>query len=193
MGFQERLVRHIQETRAVPNKIIVDMQRDMLEMFGFEREHGCRQLSAISTNFPDDKELHRGSQLWQHTAQQTCMTLVKQHMVCGGEFVGDVFGDNPHMQQLQAKAKEELDVMTPPERGELLNRMQKKISIFAQLPPESRERHMKKLSDDDQLEFVKAQILLVSVMKQQWQQRQSQQGAQQPPQEDEQQEAPPLA
>merc|ERR1711871_1227087 len=100
------------------------------------------------------------------------MMLVKGFMGGGGDFVGDMFAKNPVMMQFKDKATEEIENMTPKERGELINKMQKKISIFAQLPPDDRERHMSKLSDDDKLEFVKAQILIISVMKQQWQAQQ---------------------
>merc|ERR1719424_652546 len=170
--FHEKLIRHIKEHRTPPNEIVVNMQRSMLEIFGFEKEHGCRQLSAIGQNFPKDQELHRGFQVWQQTAQQTCMMLLKRSMSGGGGFPGEVFGDNPLMNGLQEKAKEQLDTMSAQDRGALLQKMQKKISIFAQLPADQRERHMKKLPEEDQIEFVKAQILLVGIMKEQWQQEQ---------------------
>merc|ERR1711964_32358 len=126
----------------------------------------------MGVNFPTDRELHRSFQMWQRMAQHTCMTLVKQSQKSGAGFPGSVFGDNPKMKLLQEKGKEELDGMTPEERGELLTKMQAKISVFAQLPPEARAKHMEKLSEGEQLMFVKAQLLLVSIMKEQWEKQQ---------------------
>jgi len=166
--FEKKLTQHIVDHKSPPNEIIVKMQRDMLEVFGFEREFGCRQLSDIGKNFKNDQELHQHFQRWQQTAQSTCMKLVKMHMMQAGDAPVDMFGDNPLMKKHGEKAKEQLDQMSPTERGELLQKMQKKIQIFAQLPADTRSTHMSRLSEDDQIEFVKAQILMVSVMKQQW-------------------------
>lgn len=178
--FQEKLTQHIVDHKSPPNELIVKMQKDMLEVLGFEREYGCRQLSDIGKNFKDDKELHMHFQRWQQVAQSTCVKLVQMHLMQSGDAPVEPFGNNPLMKKHAEKAKEQLDKMSASERGELVSKMQKKIQIFSQLPADTRATHMERLSEDDQLEFVKAQILMVSVMKQQWeaQQRQAQSQAQ---------------
>lgn len=169
--FQEKLMRHIEETGKPPNELIVNMQRDWLEVFGFEKDFGCRQLSTVQTSasFKKDEELQKHFQRWMQVAQGTCMQLLKAHQMCSGRFPAEFMGDNPLMLKHGKQAKEDLDAMTPEERGALLNeKMKKKITIFAQLPPEAREKHMSQLSEEDGLEMLKAQILMMSVMKQQW-------------------------
>jgi len=167
--FQEKLMRHIEETGTPPNELIVNMQRDWLEVFGFEKDYGCKQLSNVQTNLKKDEELQKHFQRWMQVAQGTCMQLLRAHQMTSGKFPAEFMGDNPLMQKHGKQAKEDLDAMTPEERGALLNeKMKKKISIFAQLPPEAREKHMSQLSEEDQLEMLKAQILMMSVMKQQW-------------------------
>merc|ERR1712048_855150 len=78
--------------------------------------------------------------------------------------------DNP---ELREQAKKEIEEMTPEERGELITKMQKKVEVFMNLPPEGRASYMQKLQEGDKLEFMKTQILLMS----QLQQMQARQGA----------------
>lgn len=169
---QERLYRHLADTKQMPNQLIITIQRDMLEVLGVEKEHGCNCLSRIAQDFPQDHELHQRFEGWRHKAQQACMTVVKKHQVSGGDMPSTPFGDNPELCKLQEKAKKEIDEMTPADRGQLITKMQKKMEVFVNLPAEGRQSYMKRLSEADRLEFVKTQILMVSLMKQQWQQQQ---------------------
>jgi hypothetical protein len=163
-----RLKKHLEETGKPPNTVIIDMQKDMLEVLGYEREHGCAMLSNITKDFPNDKELHARFEGWRQKATQTCMSVMKAHQIMNGTMPTNPFGDNPELQKLQAKAKEEIEAMSPQERGKLLEKMQKKVQVFAKLPPEGRVKHMQKLPEEERLEFVKTQILLMSMMQQQF-------------------------
>mmetsp|Transcript_112185 Transcript_112185/g.229676 ORF Transcript_112185/g.229676 Transcript_112185/m.229676 type:complete len:364 (-) Transcript_112185:45-1136(-) len=171
--FQERLLKSVRKTNKLPNDIIINTQRDLLEVLGFERDHACAMLSRIGQDYANDRELLMRFQNWQMKAQQTLMQVMKKHQETGGELpAGLPQGDNPEMEALQEKAKAEIEKMTPTERGELIQKMQKKVEVFANLPGEARMAHMNKLKDEDKLEFVKTQILLMSLMKQQWAEQQ---------------------
>jgi len=169
---REKLVQTLESTQQVPNQVIIDLQRELLEVFGFEREHGCAMLSNIGSDFPQDQELHQRFAMWRNKAHMTCMQAVKQHQVNGGQMPKhpELFsGTNPELIQ---KAKEELSSMTPEQRKELFDRFQKKVEVYMNLPPEGKAAHMKKLGDAEKLEYAKAQILMVNMMQLQWQQQQ---------------------
>merc|ERR1719277_1611228 len=81
----ERLVKHMQKTKQLPNQIIINMQRDLLEVIGFERDHGCAMLSRIGQDFPDDKELHMRFNGWRKKAEATCRRCAISHKEQGGK------------------------------------------------------------------------------------------------------------
>eukprot|EP00421_Protoceratium_reticulatum_P061805 CAMPEP_0168495060 /NCGR_PEP_ID=MMETSP0228-20121227/71545_1 /TAXON_ID=133427 /ORGANISM="Protoceratium reticulatum, Strain CCCM 535 (=CCMP 1889)" /LENGTH=295 /DNA_ID=CAMNT_0008511873 /DNA_START=36 /DNA_END=920 /DNA_ORIENTATION=+ len=177
----ERLTNCMMEKKQVPNQEIIQMQREMLEVLGFEQDHGCTVLSRVLQDYPDDKELRHRFQVWQQKAQQTCMLVVKKHQMSGGEMPDGPFGvsPSPEMAEMSAEAKKGLETMTPAQRGELVQRMQKKLEVFMKLPPEGRLSHLKKLPEAERLEFLQGQILMVSIMKDQWRaQQQPQPGSQ---------------
>jgi len=162
------LAKHLEETKQMPNQLIIDMQRELLEVLGVEKEHGCACLSRYQQDFPDDQELHQRFNMWHHKARNTCMMVVKMHQMTGKDMPAGAWGENPELQRLQEDAKAAIAVMTPQERSDLLTKMAKKVQVFMNLPPDGRQSHMKKLADEDKLEFVKAQILLVNMMREQW-------------------------
>mmetsp|Transcript_22778 Transcript_22778/g.53158 ORF Transcript_22778/g.53158 Transcript_22778/m.53158 type:complete len:352 (+) Transcript_22778:61-1116(+) len=163
-----KLMKHLQKTGQMPNQLIIDAQRDLLEVLGFEKNHGCQCLSKLGVDFPDDKELAARYQQWHSRAQGACMRAVKEHQGSGGQLPQASFNVSPDLQSLQPAARESLDKMTPEERGELIQKMQKKVMVFMNLPPEGMKRYCESLSAEDKLEFVKGQLLLVSRMQQQW-------------------------
>jgi len=171
---RERLLKHMQDTKKIPNQVIIEMQRDLLELIGYERDHGCAMLSNIPKDFPSDMELHRRFQHWQMCAQQACHQVVAQYRNQGGDLPKanwvDNFNGSPELQKLWKQANEEVGAMTPKERGELLMEKQKKVETFMQLPPEARHRHMERISDDEKVELMKVQVLAINMMRQQWQQ-----------------------
>jgi len=172
-AFREALARHLRERRRMPNTLIVEAQKDLLEVIGFERDHGCRCLSNIPKDFPGDQEIGQRFQLWQRKAHQACFEVVKLHQAAGGEMPQD-FSPPEEMVQMRNKAQEEIEKMTPQDRAEMLQKMRRKVEIFANLPPDARETHLKRLSEHERLEFVKAQMLLMGIMQDQW--RSSKQG-----------------
>merc|ERR1712194_47083 len=110
----------------MPNKLIVESQRDMLEVLGFERDHGCQCLSAIGQQeqFSSDKQLIGKFQGWMQTAQRTCMMAAGKG---GGK--GNMCSQQPNEHQMQVakelqdvmpEAKKQVESMTPDERGSFL-------------------------------------------------------------------------
>merc|ERR1719282_1489641 len=51
-----------------------------------------------------------------------------------------------------------------------------RIWVFAKLPPEAKASHMQKLTEEEKLEFAKTQILMMSIIRQQWQAQQQANG-----------------
>ncbi|CAK0791786.1 unnamed protein product, partial [Prorocentrum cordatum] len=96
-----RLKKHIEKTGKMPNTVIIEMQRDMLEVHGWERDHGCNMLSNISKDFPNDQELFGRFEGWRQKATQTCMTVIKKHQVAGGGMPAGLMEANPEMEKLQ--------------------------------------------------------------------------------------------
>jgi len=184
--FQERLIGQIQRDRIVPNGIIIEMQRGMLEKFGFERNHGCRQLNLIHTNYPNDKELHVAFVIWQRLAHNLCMRLVNQYMTDrdGRDFIEDMFGPRPSMQNLVEAAQQELHTMTVAQKNMLLARTQKTLKAWSVKPPHEKDEDMYRMSDDEKLDFVTAQVALVSSLRQQWQKQQIKQTPRQTPRQE---------
>jgi len=171
-----RMKRHLEKTGKMPNTVIIELQRDMLEVHGWEKEHGCKMLSNIAKDFPNDQELFGRFEGWKQKATQTCMQVVKKHQVGGGAMPAGMGMMDPEMEKLQEKAKAEVEAMTPKERGELVEKMQKKMEVFAKLPPEAKASHMQKLTEEEKLEFAKTQILMMSIIRQQWQAQQQANG-----------------
>ena len=165
-----RLKKHLEKTGKFSNTFVFELQRDMLEVLGFEKDHGCAMLSNISKDFPGDTELFQRIEGWRMRATEVCQKVVIAHEAANGGVMPMMMASTLEMEKLQAKAKEEIEAMTPLERGEFLEKMKKKMEVFMKLPMEGRKSHMGKLSEEEKLRFVKAQILLVSMMRQQAQQ-----------------------
>lgn len=169
----QRLMKHLHDTKQVPNELIIQMQRDQLEVLGFEQEHGCAMLSAIGKDFPTDKELHQRFEVWRRKAQMACMRVVKSHQMNGGEMPQqENFTASPELRDMKEKAREEIEAMTQQQRKELLERLQKKVQVFMSLPPDGKSSYMKKLSETDRLEFMKAQMIMFNIMQSQWKSQQ---------------------
>merc|ERR1712014_249401 len=83
------------------------------------------------------------------------------------------------MKKLAEKAKESIEKMTPEERGEHLQKMQKKVEIFMKLPDEGKKSYMQKLTEAEKIDFMKCQMLMMSLMQQQQMQQMQQANSQQ--------------
>eukprot|EP00440_Ansanella_granifera_P043672 gb/GFBE01047330.1/.p1 GENE.gb/GFBE01047330.1/~~gb/GFBE01047330.1/.p1 ORF type:complete len:341 (+),score=98.97 gb/GFBE01047330.1/:1-1023(+) len=158
----EALRKHLAEHNKIPNELIIGMQRDMLEDLGFQQDHGCRMLSNVMQDFPNDKELLGKFSAWQQKATQTCQRAVHQHQASGGKM--PQMPSMPIDKDLEAvmeKAKEALSKMSEAEQNKFVSeKLEKKIEVFMKLPPEGRLGYMKRLTEDDKLELMTAQLII---------------------------------
>jgi len=169
---KEKLVSHMRKTKQPPNQVIVGIQRELLEVLGFEREHGCQLLARImnGTDYPEDVEMRSGFEVWKRKAQQSMMLAQRQYCLENGISPQSMCPNQmqmpPEFKQMSEKAQAELEALTPAERGEVLERIQKKLQVFMKLPDEGKKSYMQRLSDSEKLEFVKGQMLMMSQMQQ---------------------------
>lgn len=179
----EMLVLWTKENKTMPNELIVNMQKDMLESIGFEREHGCRVLSSVGTDFPEDQELFSKLMQWKNKAEQTCRMCVKvannhmQHAMgaqMGGppagvpitEIIHKQLNSSDEMKALAEKARKEVAAMSGADKENHINIMQAKMEVMMRLPPVEREEAMKKAQDINKYDVVKSQIIMLSKMDQ---------------------------
>mmetsp|Transcript_83576 Transcript_83576/g.132097 ORF Transcript_83576/g.132097 Transcript_83576/m.132097 type:complete len:121 (-) Transcript_83576:152-514(-) len=64
---------------------------------------------------------------------------------------------------LELEAKKSLDVMTNEDRVALIEKMGKRVEVLMSLPGEARNKHMFKLSKEERIEFMSAQILISTI------------------------------
>lgn len=177
---QEELLKYIAMEGKVPNDVIIGMQTDLLEDLGFEKEHGCAMLSRIPQDFPKDAEVGQKMQMWKTKASQTCMAALKAHQAGGGELL-----KMPMMPQLDkefaeemetfgSQAREEISKMSEEQKRSFMDeKTLKKMQVFQKLPPDGRMGYVKRLANDEKLEFVKTQMIAADLMKRQYQEQQS--------------------
>merc|ERR1711920_627707 len=79
------------------------------------------------------------------------------------------FESDPEFESLLSEAKEALAKMEPKERGEFMISMQEQMKEIMVMPAEERVEFIKKFPKSKKLQFVKFQILAMSVMQQQMQ------------------------
>lgn len=173
--FREALMLHLKEGKGMPNQLIIEAQRDLLEVMGWERDHGCAELSKVARENAEDKEIMQSFGMWQHKAQHTMTMVVKQYQATGGDLPMGPHMEMPEeLKKLHEEAVAALESMSLEEKQESVKKFQKKFEIFMNLPPEGRQSYIQKLANEDRLEFAKARLLIVSMMRQQWEFRNSQ-------------------
>jgi len=165
---KERLEKHVSTEGSLPEDIINEIHQDVMELLGFEREHGKACFEKLGEDFAEDREVAQNYQMWQKKTSVACLSLLRQHQKEGGELNVE---DGVKAQLLEMRAREELDVMSPEERGELLQKNGKKVQVFRSLPQDGRKRYLDRLTEEEKVELAKSEILLTSVVQMQQQQR----------------------
>eukprot|EP00928_Gymnodinium_smaydae_P040261 TRINITY_DN27328_c0_g1_i1.p2 TRINITY_DN27328_c0_g1~~TRINITY_DN27328_c0_g1_i1.p2 ORF type:complete len:314 (+),score=97.23 TRINITY_DN27328_c0_g1_i1:83-1024(+) len=156
--FREQLTAHIQKAGTPPSQLIVEAQRELLEVMGWEADHGCACLTRAGTqDYKDDALVMRHFAMWQSKAQRTCMEVMNAHRAKGGQVAMGM----PELQGLHAQAKEEIAAMSAEERKALLQKMEPRLRILHGLKPEDREAYIRKLGEPDRLEMAKVQVLTI--------------------------------
>lgn len=169
---KEALLKHLTTECKVPNELIIDMQTQLLEDLGYEKEHGCAMLSRVPQDFPNDAEVHQKMQMWKMKASQTCMAAVKAHQDAGGE-LPQLSG----MPQVDPQLAKEMEAFVPKARDAVANmsmeekssffdeKRMKKLQVFQNLPPEGRVAYVQRLGSDEKLEFMKMQMIAADMMR----------------------------
>jgi hypothetical protein len=177
--FQDKLSRQKQNKPA--NEGMIEMQRNMLEIIGVEREYGCQMLSRIPRDFPQDQELHQMFHYWQVIATNTCRNLMtleqreqldrkaeqakkdrldqmrEQSRKQMAETIKEMSKGNA---SLLEEAKNQIKGINASERQELVDGMMKKMKIFQDLPNDARLKYMTTMKEDDKREMVKLLLVL---------------------------------
>lgn len=165
------LYNHYKENKTMPNQVVIDMQREMLETLGWEKEHGCRQLSKIGETFPKDQDLHQRMMHWQQKAQEVTMHCMKYagadlKQMSLMSMLEHSMKEDDEMKELTKRAEEEVEAMTGDEQEALVDKMQKKMETLMKLPEETREAYMKKIVDGDKMDIIKSKVIMLQVFKQ---------------------------
>lgn len=172
----KELLTYIAEQKKIPNELIISIQRELLEDLGFEQEHGCAVLSRIGQDYPNDVEVTQKMKIWKSKAEQSCLRAVKAHQDAGGE--APEMPTTPvvdkdlalAMEKVIPKAKEEVSKMSEEEKQAFLGeKAMKKLEVFQGLPSDGRLAWVKRLSDEDKVDFLKTQMLFVENLKKQMQ------------------------
>jgi len=156
---RERLTEKIKETGKMPDPVVSEVLDEVMELLGFEREHGqCSfQKFGASKEFQKDQEVAIAYQRWRGKTSNVCFELLNKHRREGGELNVD---DDVQGKLLELQAKEELDGMAPEDQARLIEKNAKKVSVVSGLPVEGRLRYLAKLSEEEKLELAKTEILI---------------------------------
>lgn len=147
------LAMEVKSKKQPPKEAIIGLQREQLEVMGWEADHGCKMLSAIGEDFPKDEELHQKFQQWATIATRMGQTAMQ--MVAQEEMMND-----PEKMKMVESLQQELQSMGPEEKKELMERMQKRVQTIKNLPPEEQEKYVQKQGPEFQKDFMKAQMLM---------------------------------
>lgn len=159
---RDRLRVGIRESGAMPQDVVNDLHGEIMELLGFERAHGlsCFQQMGTSQTFQNDPEVATAYGRWRGKTGNICLMLLQEFRKSGGDLHVD---DEVKGKLLKVQAKEGLDAMTMEERTALLEKHAKKVNVFRGLPADARKRHMDRLSENERLELVQAEILMLTV------------------------------
>jgi len=174
---RERLTASIKETGLMPESVVNDVHGEVMELLGWDREHGrrCFEDIGVGKEFADDREVARPYALWRGKTSQVCIMLLYRYKKEGGQLNVD---DDVKFKLIEYQAKEELDKMSLDERSELLEKHAKKVNIVRKLPFEARKRYLVKVAEQEMLELAQCEILMNTLVQSQgWQERMAKESA----------------
>lgn len=61
-----------EETGQPPNKRIIEMQRNLIKLLGYDSDHGVDNLNKMGERYPNDYRLHMKMQSFAIAAQLAC-------------------------------------------------------------------------------------------------------------------------
>lgn len=159
---QERLRRQVRETGGMPETVMNDVHCEVMELLGYDREHGRQCFSTFGTSkqFAEDRDVAIRFARWRDKNSTVCIKLLNQYRQEGGELHVD---DEVRNKMLAEQAKEELDKMSLDERAALLERQAKKVNVIRGLPDAARVRYLERLPEQEKLEIAQADILMITL------------------------------
>eukprot|EP00930_Biecheleria_cincta_P039806 TRINITY_DN27327_c0_g1_i1.p1 TRINITY_DN27327_c0_g1~~TRINITY_DN27327_c0_g1_i1.p1 ORF type:complete len:348 (+),score=105.56 TRINITY_DN27327_c0_g1_i1:64-1044(+) len=168
---QEKFQKHLAETKQMPNKLCIQLQRDTLEDLGFEADHACQVLGRVPQDYQNDADVVRGFQMWSMKAKQTMMRVMKAHQDAGGELPQGAAPPEmgPDFKVAMEKARADLLNMSDDAKDKFLEEKldetaKNRFQEFQELPPGDRAEWFSKLAEDVRLDFVKLQLLIMRQM-----------------------------
>merc|ERR1712025_334437 len=133
----------------------------------------------------NDKEIRQRFMHWQQVAQGTVQSAMQHSPELMEKMMA---GKENHVQQMQAnvkrqiaqtieelskgnnsiakEAKKQIQALSAAEKQEFVDGMQKKMQVFQNLPNEGKMRYMTGLKKEEKLDFVKALLVLSSMVDQ---------------------------
>eukprot|EP00640_Fibrocapsa_japonica_P001741 CAMPEP_0113935036 /NCGR_PEP_ID=MMETSP1339-20121228/2266_1 /TAXON_ID=94617 /ORGANISM="Fibrocapsa japonica" /LENGTH=464 /DNA_ID=CAMNT_0000937049 /DNA_START=77 /DNA_END=1472 /DNA_ORIENTATION=+ /assembly_acc=CAM_ASM_000762 len=155
---KQALEKYFADNKKAPNQMIIDMQRDMLEQLGFDKDFGVSCLNDINKDHEDDSELLASMQQFAMMAQLAC----REAMVGREEFRRQQEAMRK-MQEIQAGIMKEVGDMSPAKEKEFLARvgpvMEAHSKILQALGNEDRQRYLQGISDEERKELMTFQML----------------------------------
>jgi len=149
---QVAMQQYVVKTRKPPMPVVIALQRDMLEIFGIEINHGCTQLSNVCKDYPDDKELHQRMTMWMDRCE--LYNRLIWHRVAKALMEQDMrtFCDIPERKEETEKARKRLETMSLEEQEAHVQTMNPKfegLQRVKHLSQEKQQEEMKKLEVDE--------------------------------------------
>lgn len=162
----EQLVKYMEVAKKAPNQPVIEMQRHMLEVLGWDAEHGVAMLNNLAKDFGKDQEVVGQFQNWQLMAKSACMRAVKEFQQKNVA----ILQSDPEMQKVRGMAQERIAAMTPLERGTFLIDGRQRLETFGKMTVEEKKGFLEKQTQDDKVEMMMTQMLIMSTTHQMHQQ-----------------------
>eukprot|EP00928_Gymnodinium_smaydae_P012962 TRINITY_DN14737_c0_g1_i1.p1 TRINITY_DN14737_c0_g1~~TRINITY_DN14737_c0_g1_i1.p1 ORF type:complete len:322 (+),score=99.63 TRINITY_DN14737_c0_g1_i1:24-968(+) len=160
---QQRLRACIEETGAMPERVVTEIHGETMSLVGFDPEHGLRCLQSLGTDqqFKSDREVAMAVARWRGKTSEVCIELLSEFRKGGGELHVD---EEVLAKLYERQAQKNLDAMTFEERSALLEKNAKKVNIVRNLPPDGRKRYVDKLSEQEKIELAQTEILMATLV-----------------------------
>lgn len=168
-AVKDRLRESIKATGAMPEATVNEVHGEVMELLGFERQHGLRCFEALgaSNAFENDREVASAFARWRGKNSSVCVSLLREFKNEGGQLTVD---EEVRNKLIVLQAKEDLENMSFEERSTVLEKNAKKVNVVKKLPLEARKRHLEKLGEQEKLEFTQCEILMSTLVQSQgWQ------------------------
>ncbi|CAM9626274.1 unnamed protein product, partial [Chrysoparadoxa australica] len=141
-----------------PSDRIVEYQKEVIEMLGYEREHGVNCLNQMHQDFPDDMMLQRRMQKFAMVANMAC-----QEAVVGREQLEKQMHLRRKVMMKQQQLAAECSAMTKAEKAQFIARVMGAQVVHAKamlkMTTEERTAYIQALPQEEQNDLAKLNVL----------------------------------